>query len=185
MPKARSVKHSAIVYPICTVKNCCTPNAEKPSWETIKPQRERETEIPSEARIPTPSFCRGENLGLEKESGLLQVTLLAGGRAGTGAQPSGSQPSEPSAMSVPHREGRAAVARAGSPGIDHAWGGWAEAVRATRAAGCTCNSGLTHCWAHCCSGWFGAAASGPGRGLLALFTFSSFLQETPPNGLYV
>ena len=80
-------------------------------------------EIPSEARIPTPSFCRGENLGLEKESGLLQVTLLAGGRAGTGAQPSGSQPSEPSAVSVPHGEGWAAVARAGSPGIGHAWGG--------------------------------------------------------------
>lgn len=145
VPKARSVKHSAMVYPICTVKNRRTPNAEKPSWETIKPQREREAEIPSEARIPTPSFCRGENLGLEKESGLLQVTLLAGGRAGTGAQPSGSQPSEPSAVSVPRGEGRAAVARAGSPGIDHAWGGWAEAVRATRAAGCICNSGLTHC----------------------------------------
>ena len=44
VPGARNVKHSAIFYPICTVKNCSTPDADKPSWEAIKPQREREIE---------------------------------------------------------------------------------------------------------------------------------------------
>ena len=89
--------------------------------EAIKPQRQRdrEMEVPSEARIPTPSSYRGESLSLEKEHGLFQVMPRAGGRAGTRAQPLGSQPSEPSAVLVLQREERVATTEAGSPGMDH------------------------------------------------------------------
>ena len=100
--------------------------------EAIKPQRQRdrEMEVPSEARIPTPSSYRGESLSLEKEHGLFQVMPRAGGRAGTRAQPLGSQPSEPSAVLVLQREERVATKEAGSPGMDHR----AQASRATRMA---------------------------------------------------
>ena len=54
----------------------------------------------------------------------------AGGRAGTRAQPLGSQPSEPSAVLVLQREERVATTEAGSPGMDHR----AQASRATRMA---------------------------------------------------
>lgn len=88
--------------------------------EAIKPQRQRERDgSPLRGQDPNTLLFRGESLSLEKERGLFQVMPRAGGRAGTRAQPPGSQPGEPSAVSVLQREERVATGEAGSPGMDH------------------------------------------------------------------
>lgn len=64
----------------------------------------------------------------------------AGGRAGTRAQPPGSWPSEPTAVSVLQREQRVATGEAGLQGLDHR----AQVSGATRVAAVCAILGFGH-----------------------------------------